>query len=236
MKKVLFFILSFFIISNVTLAESKCSYNEQAELLDKATNIKAGYEIESETVHFVDMDANKDYFQINIYNVTEDFYAVLKEDYLGSETTFRYSDAKDGIISYRWDVLDFVTNFTIDIYASGKTNCSGEKYKTLYIQTPRYNEYYDREVCEELTDFYLCQKYTTSTVVAEDRFFEQLESYRAGKINDQGEEIDNRNIFDKAFDFIRDNKWFILGGTIIIVGGVIFVNRKRNKKSRELGL
>lgn len=236
MKKILFFIFSFFIITNIAFADSKCSYNEQAELLNKATNIKASYEIESEVVHFVDMDANVDYFNVLVSNVTEDFYVVIKNDYNTDVSTLRYTDAKDGVIYYRWNNLEKVTNITIEVFASGNTNCANEKYKTLYIQTPRYNEYFDREVCEELTDFYLCQKYTTSTVVTEDRFFEQLESYQNGKIDDKGEEIDNRNVFDKVFEFIKDNKWYILGGVIVITGGIVFINRKRNKKSRELGL
>ena len=236
MKKFLFFMFSFFIINNVVLADSNCSYNEQAELLNKATNIKASYEIESEIVHFVDMDANVDHFNILVSNVTEDFYVIIKNDFNSETKTYNYSDTKDGIITYRWNNIDSIANFTIEVYESGLTKCAGEKYKTLYIQTPRFNEYYDREICEELTDFYLCQKYTTSKIVAEDRFFEQLESYQSGKINNQGEAIDNRNVFDKVFDFIKDNKWFILGGVVIITGGVVVITRRKNKKSRELGL
>lgn len=236
MKKILLIVFVFFGFLGNVLAESKCSYNEQSELLNKATNVKISYEIASEVVHFTDMDANIDYINISIYNITEDFYVILKNDYNGSSQTFRYSDSKDGVITYRWEYLDKITNFTAEVYASGTTNCAGEKFKTLYLQTPRYNEYYDREVCEQLTDFYLCQKYVTSSLVTEERFFEQLDSYKSGKINEQGEEIDNRNIFDKVFDFIKDNKWYILGGIVIVSGGIVYVYYNKNKKRRELGL
>ncbi len=236
MKKILLTIVVFFMFMGISLADSKCSYNEQAELLNEAANVKVSYEVATEIVKFVDMDANVDHFNVQIYNLNEKFYIVVKNDLNSSVKTFNYSDSKEGVVTYRWNQIDKITNFTIEVYASGKTGCAGEKYKTLYLQTPRFNEYYDREICEELTDFYLCQKYVTSSSVTEDRFFEQLDSYKKGLLNDDGEKIDNRNIFDKAFDFIKDNKWYILGGLVVIVGGVVFVYTKKNKKRRELGL
>lgn len=234
MKKVLLFVFVFFMFSLNVFAD--CSYTEQAELLNKAANVKASYEIKNEVVHFVDMDANIDYFNIQLYNLSEDFYAIVRNDYNSASQTLRSTDAKDGVITYRWNNLDNITNFTIEVYASGSSNCTGEKFKTLYIQTPRFNEYYDREICKELTDFYLCQKYITINLPTEERFFEQLDSYKSGRINNQGDEIDNRNIFDKTIDFIKDNKWYILGGLVLITGGAVFVYTKKNKKRRELGL
>ena len=235
-KYLLLLIIMFFIFTKSSFADSKCSYTEQAELLNKAANVKTSYEIATEKVSFIDGDATVDYFKIQIYNVTEEFKISIKNDYDNSTKSFSYSDSKDGVITYKWNNADKVTNCTMEVYASGKTNCSGEKFKTLYLQIPRFNEYYDRKVCETLTDFYLCQKYITSNLVTEERFFEQLDSYQKGKINNNGEEIDNRNIFDKAFDFIKDNKWYFLGGIVLISGTGIYFYAKKSKKRRELGL
>lgn len=236
MKKFIFSIFIFFVFSINALADSKCSYTEQAELLNKATNIKASYEIGTELVHFVDMDANAEFFNIIITNLNKEFYAIIKNDYNSESKTVNYTDAKDGVFNYRWNNMDKVTNFTIEIFASGRTNCAGEKFKTLYIQTPRYNEYYDREICEELTDFYLCQKYITSSLIAEDKFFEQIDSYKTGKVNNEGEEINNKNLFDKVYEFIKNNKWYVLGGIVLVSGTGIYISVKKSKKSRELGL
>lgn len=232
MKKVLLFVFVFFMFSLNVFAD--CSYTEQAELLNKAANVKVSYEIKNEVVHFVDMDANVDYFNIIITNLNDDFYATIKDDATNNLKNVA-GNSNDGIANYRWDNLDTITNFTIEVFVS-KGNCSGQKIKTLYLQTPRYNEYYNREICEELTDFYLCQKYITTNIPTEERFFEQLDSYKSGRINEQGEEIDNRNFFDKTIDFIKDNKWFLLGGLVLITGGIVFVYTKKNKKRRELGL
>ena len=176
MKKILLFIFVFFSINANVFAESKCSYTEQAELLNKAANVKANYEVKSEILKFSDMEAEIDYFNISVYNLTEDFYVTIKNDYDNSSKTFRFSDAKDGVIEYRWDNLEKVTNFTIEVFSSTETNCVSEKMKTLYVKTPRYNEYFNREICEELTDFYLCQKYITTSIPTEDKFFEQITS------------------------------------------------------------
>lgn len=236
MKKFTLLLFLFFSFSINALAESTCSYSEQAELLNKATNVKASYEINTEKVKFVDMETDVDYFNITITNVTDEFYVVISNDYNSSKKTLYDFEAENGLLNYKWNNIDKVTNFTIEVYASGKTNCAGEKYKTLYVQTPRFNEYYDREICEDLTDFYLCQKYITSSLITEDKFFEQIASYEAGKIDKKGEDIDTRNIFDKAFDFIKDNKWYILGGIVVITGGTVYIIKRKNKKSRELGL
>lgn len=232
MKKVLLFVFVFFMFSLNVIAD--CSYTEQAELLNKAANVKVSYEIKNEVVHFVDMDANVDYFNIIITNLNNDFYATIKDDATNNLKNV-VGNSNDGIANYRWDNLDTITNFTIEVFVS-KGNCSGQKIKTLYLQTPRYNEYYNREICEELSDFYLCQKYITTNIPTEERFFEQLDSYKSGRINEQGETVDNRNFFDKTIDFIKDNKWFLLGGLVLITGGIVFVYTKKNKKRRELGL
>ena len=236
MKKFIVGILFFFVSTVIVFAESKCDYNEQAELLNKATNVKAEYEIKTELIHFVDMDAYVEHFVIEIYNVTDDFYVLIKNDYNDDSVKLRSSDATDGIISYTWDDTDTIINFTIEVYGSGSTNCVNEKFKTLYIQTPMYNPYYDREICEELTDFYLCQKYINTSIVTEDRFFEQLESYQNGLIDDNGNEVDNRTLFTKVTDFIKDNKWYFIGGCVLLLGVSGYAIMKKNKRSRGLGL
>ena len=121
MKKILLFIFVFFSINANVFAESKCSYTEQAELLNKAANVKANYEVKSEILKFSDMEAEIDYFNISVYNLTEDFYVTIKNDYDNSSKTFRFSDAKDGVIEYRWDNLEKVTNFTIEVFSSTET-------------------------------------------------------------------------------------------------------------------
>lgn len=235
MKKILITLFLFLIMTLNVNAESKCSYTEQAELLNKASNVKVNYEIIS-TENIVNEELETiDYFRISVYNITEDFYINIKNDQ-GDNETFYYSDAVDGVISLKYDIIDKVSNFEIYVYSSTNTNCPSEKYKTLYLQTPRFNDYSNYQICQELKDFYLCKEYVTFGEMSKDDFRKQLESYKSGLITDTGEEIKELTFTDKIVEIIRDYKWFILGGIVIISGGVFMVHRKKTKKSRELGL
>ena len=60
MKKYLLLVIMFFIFTKSSFADSKCSYTEQAELLNKAANVKTSYEIATEKVSFIDGDATVD--------------------------------------------------------------------------------------------------------------------------------------------------------------------------------
>lgn len=239
MKKILSILVVMFLFNINVSAASLCDYTEQSELNSKAANVKVSYDIVDNTLTFEDGVSLNKIFRIQILNVTEDFYVIVKNDINKEEKTYYSTDAVDGVISFDWDYAETVTNFTIQVYTTNKTNCADEKYKTFYLTTPRYNNYYNIETCQELTDFYLCQEFVTFAEVSRDKFISQLESYRNGEVNNKGEEQEeneNPTITDKIFEFIDNNKWYIIGGLsgIIIVSFVI--HRVKTKKQRELGL
>lgn len=239
MKKILSFLVVMFLFNINVSAASLCDYTEQSELNSKAANVKVSYDIVDSKVTFEDGDADIRIFRIQILNVTEDFYVIVKNDINKEEKTYYSTDAVDGVISFDWDYAETVTNFTIQVYTTNKTNCADEKYKTFYLTTPRYNEYYNIETCQELTDFYLCQEFVTFAEVSRDKFISQLESYRNGDVNNKGEEQEeneNPTITDKIFEFIDNNKWYIIGGLSVIIIASFVIHRVKTKKQRELGL
>ncbi len=239
MKKILSFLVVMFLFNINVSAASLCDYTEQSELNSKAANVKVSYDIVDSKVTFEDGNADIRIFRIQILNVTEDFYVVVKNDINKEEKTYYSTDAVDGVISFDWDYAETVTNFTIQVYTTNKTNCADEKYKTFYLTTPRYNEYSNIETCQELTDFYLCQEFVTFADISRDKFISQLESYRNGEVNNKGEEQEeneNPTITDKIFEFIDDNKWYIIGGLSVIIIASFVIHRVKTKKQRELGL
>lgn len=238
MKKILAIVFAIFLFNMEVSAASLCSYKEQTEINQKAANVKVTYEVVTDTVHFEDMDSTMEVFDISIFNITEELYVIVKNNITREEKTFTHSDTVDGVATFRWTYAESVTNFTIQVYTTNKTSCPDEKFKTFYLTTPRYNEYYDVEVCQELSEFYLCQKFVTFSEISEEKFFTQLENYRNGDVNNKGEEIPNKDekLTDKIFNFLDENKWFIIGGLVVIVGGSLIIYRVRTKKQRELGL
>lgn len=239
MKKIITFFLVMFLFTINVNAASLCSYEEQNELNSKAANIRVSYESVTEEIQFEDMPSTKDVFYITILNVTEEFYILLKNDINNEEVILTVDDISDGAITYKWDYAETVTNFTIQVYTTNKTNCAEERYKTIYLTTPRYNEFYNYEICQELPDFYLCQKYVTFAPISRSEFATKINNYQNGNIDDDGEikeEEKDETIIDKAFNFVDEYKWYILGAISIITIIGITIYRIKTKKQRELGL
>lgn len=240
MKKIIYFLLLIFLFSTKTLAASNCSYEEQRNLEQKASNIKASYEVKEKVMDDVVVESEVlptyKVFNITILNITEDLYVVVKNDVSNNERTIKYSQVKDGMYTFEWDSLESVTNFTIEVYASDKTKCNGEKYKTLYLSTPRYNEFSKRAICDEMKDFYLCQEFVNFAEVDENTFITKIDKYKTGEVNETGEEVVNKTLTNKMFEFLNEYKYYIGGGIIVILAIVVVIYRNNSKKNRKYGL
>lgn len=238
MKKIAGILLAVVLsVTNVNAA-SLCSYKETTELNKIASNVKATYEMVEKTIHFDDKDATKEVVVISIFNITEKVYVVVKNNYDIIERTYTFKDTKEGIAEFEWENLDKVTNFTIEVYTTNKTNCPYERLKTTYLITPRFNEYFNREACNENPDFYLCQKYVNFKEVDETSFLNQLENYKKGNIDDSGEKVEEPELtmIDKIINFINNYKLYILGGIAITISLSLIIYRSKTKKQRDLGL
>ena len=239
MKKILTFIIVILSLNIKVSAASLCNYTEQTELNSKAANIKVSYELIDDVVGTSDEGYVNYYFKISIVNVTEDFYVVVKNDYNDEENTYYSSDAQDGIITIKWPYSDKVTNFNIQAFTSSKTNCPNEKFKTVYLTTPRFNKYSEREICLDYPDFNYCQKFVTFAEIDDAEFVDKMVKFSESEnkgTTDEPITQDDVTIVDKIIEFIDDYKFIILGGIGLIVIGSVVIYRVRTKKQRELGL
>ena len=109
----------------------------------------------------------------------------------------------------------------------------------MYLTTPRYNEYSNYEICQRLSDFYLCQEFVTFSEIDEAKFDTQIDKYINGDVNSEGEKVkdtDELKLTDKIFSFIDDYKWYIIGGSLVLIISITVIYRAKTKKQRELGL
>lgn len=239
MKKslVLMFICSFLFMH--VQAADKCGYSDKNALQKKASNVSMKYEIKEKEIMPARDDysaVTKKYFEITIFNITDDFYATLRNDVTNKDQIITSSMFKDGIYTFTWEDIVKVANFTLKIFASSSTNCEGELLKTIPLQTPRRNEYASRAVCNEINNFYLCQPFVTFKDVNEDEFTEQVLKFQEGLIDKDGNKEENKTLIDKVFNFLNKYKWVILGCVIIIIGAGGTYYYVRIKKQRDLGL
>jgi len=237
------------IFSSMTIvnAASKCSYDEQAKLNNEVANIKVSYEEATrKTGNFAEQEDGQvveivyDIFKISIYNLTEDYYVKITNDYNNEIKYIRYSDTKSGVGVYEWDHLDKVTNFKIMVYSSNKTNCPNEEYRILDLVTPKYNFYSTSAMCVGNEDFYLCQKYVAEADDIDITTFETklssfLETKEADKDGDGIPDDEQQSFGEKIHSFIKDNKITIrIISTIIVVGGVVAIVMVIKKRRSRL--
>ena len=230
MKKIMSFLLMLMILTMPVKAE-ECSYTAKADAMKKAANVKMDYEIVEDKQEFDEGTAINEHFKITILNVTEDLYISVTNDVTNETKTYTYNDAKDGIITFDWENIESVTNFVVKVYAN-KEPCYGEELKTIRKQTPRYNDFYNRAICaeEDMKDFYLCEKYTTVKEIDESMFIKKVDTFMDGKIDEQGNETENTKNKETLQDKIAKYKYFIIGGSIVLVAiGVTIVVKKRNR-------
>lgn len=239
MKKIITFIMLMLFFNIEVSAASLCSYQEQATINSKAANVKASYEISSINHGNEEVGHREHFFTISVTNVTEDFYVVIKSDLNNEEVTYKSSDAVDGIITIKWTDVLRVTNLTIQVYTSNKTNCPNERYKTFYLTLPRFNEFSGKASCIENPDFYLCKEFVTFDEIDETEFVDRMIQYKEKVTTNEEEKPiveEDETFMDKLFEFIDTYKFVIIGGAIVLIAVIVVVHRVRTKKQRELGL
>ena len=232
-KILLLFFVMIFLPINVVKAASKCDYNEQAKLNNDVADIKITYEeaegftgeiLESEGGGTFEESYN--YFKITIYNLTEDFFVRISNDYNKEVKYIRYSDLIDGVGIYEWTHLDKVTKFTFKVYSSNKTGCANEEYRIAYLTTPRLNVFYNNAICTGKESFYLCQKYVTEDEIDYTTFMNEVNSFSTGESDNTLDDTvnDNKTFLDNVRDFVNENKVTIgIVSTLIVIGGVVAV-------------
>ncbi len=235
-RKMMFALVSaLFLQISVVNAASKCDYDEQVKLNNAAANIKVSYE-EAEGEYDPDLllptdshdnpTATYNYFKVMIYNLTEDFYVKITNDYNNEIKYLRYSDSESGVATYDWTYLESVVNFNIKVYSSNETKCANEEYRIINLLTPRYNDFSDSAKCTGNESFYLCQKFITrKEEISYNEFNAELERFTLKNEEEiKKQEEENKSLVEKTIDFIKDNGViFGIISTIIVVGGVVTI-------------
>ena len=248
MKKIKAFIFTFLLFFLSTNVYAVCDVAETNTLNSLATNVRVSYEVvqvevpENEDFNppdgisaEEDYTAYRDYFRFYISNVTEELYVVVTNQETNESKTYVYNDAVDGVITFEEEVGVTIVNYTIDIYSSDVTNCPNTKLYTLYETTPKRNLYSNYSLCIGIEEFYLCHEYLSVETSFAD--FERLvQEYRAGHINDDGEEIVLPEETDEEsfLSFINDHLVVVIIVVIVIVaaGGLITFVVIKKQRSR----
>lgn len=239
--KYIIIFLGVLFINIVSVNASACSYAEQAQLNKGAANIKIKYEeaqAELDPEYYICSEEpcyeEYDYFIISILNLTEEYYLEVTNNVTKDREIISYSDVRNGIAQFDWEYLSEVTTFTIDVYSSSETNCPREKYRKIYLTTPRINKYYSSAACVDKDDYYLCQKYVTFNDISFYDFYETIEEYEKENENPK-KSVDSQTFFDVILNFVLEHKTYFIIGTISALSiGVCIVYVVVKKRRKDL--
>ena len=253
MSKFKYLILTLLIFGfGITPVGAICNYEEQARLNREVSNVKVSYEIitqpyadQSGCYPPEDIENPEDYLckgefiQINKLNINESMVVNIGNNYYDREYRYNYSDTEngnlsfiltndDGVeISYNEDVIEY----TIEILASSETGCEGSGLRTIYLTVPRYNVYSNVAPCDEMSDYYLCEKYVTYPNVSYEDFSQSIANEIAEREEEEEEPL---AWYERLWEFVVEHRTaFIAGGIIIVVaaGGTvayIIIRRRRD--------
>ena len=253
MSKFKYLILTLLIFGfGITPVGAICNYEEQARLNREVGNVTVSYEIVTQPYadqsgcyppedleEGIEYQCKGEFIQINILNINENMVVNVENDYYDREYRYSYSDTDNGSLSFiltNDDGVEVAYNenvieYTIEILASSETGCEGSGLRTIYLTVPRYNVYSNVAPCDEMSDYYLCEKYVTYPNVSYEDFSQSIANEIAEREEQQEEEL---KWYEKIWEFVVEHRTaFIVGGIIIVVAGggtaaYIIIRRRRD--------
>ncbi len=232
MKKILLILTTIFFFNISLVFAETCSLSEKNELSAYASNVKAGYTVESKL-----NNDNDEYFVINIYinNLTEKIYAEMQNIANGTIDKYYYSEANKGNINFPQNDNFEVYKYEIKIYANSGL-CNGKLLKSMNIETSRFNPYYKYPSCKDIPEYILCQPFYNFNLGYDD-FITRTANYKASllaKKTNKENKNDSVTIKSKILSFFEDNKVITSFIAVLIIGGigygVFIVVKKKGKR------
>lgn len=244
-KKSLLVLIMYFIFLGSPLAES-CDYKERAKLNNEVGNIKAGYEIKKRVLDRSEYDLpdyvlgteeeatyeeTAEYIEVNILNLTENTYLVVRNDHNDEEVTYTFEQSQDGKISFNYESLDTPATYTFEVLASNNTSCENTSLRSITLKLPRFNQLSEYALCDQIPDYYLCQRFVSFDYVGTNDFLEKAEAEIARR-NKESVAKKEAKWYQKAWNFVVEHKVYFISGTIILViasisGITIYIIRRR---------
>lgn len=204
MKKVLFVCLFLFF---PCILNAECDYKTEKNITSLSLYIDYSYEYNEESK----------LFDIIIYNL-QDLFAVsyMGEIYTSSDNKVFIKNINPG------------TNVILNIYSTGKTDCSGKQYRQINIIIPYINPYYDSKQCENYKKLAVCYSRFLNFNISEETFKSAITDKQKNNNTIVKEET---NSFDNIFEFIT--KYYIKFLLVIVttlLSFTIYKNKYRKKR------
>lgn len=215
MKKNFVYIICLFFLFPIFVEAYDCSNSDRERLQSFANNISVIIEETSDSLFSVTFTGLSNY--IRIYNPTNiTYYRNLSENNIG-ETSI--GNLKPGVTYY------------FEVY-SATDKCIFEKFRTITINMPNINPYYGDDICKNVPEYSLCQKYVQVNLSYEEFAVNVKKYIDENKENINKENYVERDNYLKFLDFYDRYYWLIFTCVMFMLTILIILWVKENKKNR----
>lgn len=219
MKRILYgLIIGFCLIPNIVNA-LECSTADRERLQKLANNISVAIE---------------EYEENGDIGFVATFTGVSKDVRIFNNRVMYY---------YRNDTNDYIGYFTVqplyvgNVYeftVNGNTTCVDYNFRTITINVPNYNQYYNDPICENAREYKLCQKWINNSDLSYEKFVSEVTDYiqKHKKANNSGTTSTTEMFYIDLERFYKTVYFPSLVVTLILVGLLIYFWSKKNKKNK----
>ena len=220
-------------------AEDTCSLETKTKLRVDASNLTVNYEPVEKPVQ-VDPSEPEDshgvfeyYFDMKVYNLNSQLKVKVidvSQNDLSYDFTYK-NMGLDGAVTIRRRVSNKIANIRFEVYGSDSSGCSSVLLRTIKLTLPKYNNLAEREVCDDVPEFYMCQKYIVYDINVSN-FKTELDEYKAKQENIDSFDVDNNSLTNKVANVVSNNKFILVG--VVIAAGIAITVYVLNKNRRVM--
>lgn len=181
-----------------------------------------------EITKYKSLSGNIDYYYEYNGNFDITLYNLSSELYVRSLNTESEYSIPGGIGEARINGITPGTAVKLAIYPKNSA-CSDFRVRTIYVNLPYYNKYYQEEICINNTS-QLCSKWVNTSNYTREQFIEQVKKTGKSTVEEEKEHEESKtSILEHIGIFI--GKYYILILLAVIAGGSFGIYRL-NKKDR----
>lgn len=212
--KVLVFVFSLLMFMP-KIVNAQCDYNDKSKLQALANNVNITYNYQ-ETNDGINSGVK---FNITITNLNPDIY-IVDQTNIG---VYYYNNTNEITLG------NYMPGTTTRFIVYGNTpQCKGVELMNHYITLPSYNRFYKDSVCDGLTSYKLCQRWSR-VEMSYDQFVKQVQDYKASLMvpDVPGNEIEP-TLVDKIIEFLLKYSFYLFGGIIVVCSCLIVYLKHKN--------
>jgi len=214
MRRVNVILMFIFLMIIPSITKAECGYSEISRLQALATNLGFSYNY-TETDEGINSKVN---FNITITNMVPELYIVDQTNI----KVYYYNQNKEVTIG------NYKPGSTTRFIVYGNSGaCKGVEISNNYVTLPSYNRFYKDEVCNGVSDYKLCNRWSRVDL-SYSSFVKKVTEYKE-QLNKEVPPVEQeKTVLEIIIDFLAKYSFYVFGFIIIVCSILIFYLKRKD--------